>query len=159
MTFDEKILNLVDAKLLRDLNGWKDAPVPACFGGDPRSLTFCCHPGYGLTFGFKCQRDPLLKKVGLTKEKFIKIKDEFSKENDWDDERVCFKSLSYCCMRSGGCPGYRDIVLKEKYPGLSWEEVKEKYFALKQKLALKLLVACKNEDWVKPFLDHEQSKK
>ncbi|MHA1232232.1 MAG: hypothetical protein ACTSPQ_16485 [Candidatus Helarchaeota archaeon] len=106
----------LDPKLIRDVPGWKNAPVPACYGGDYRSLTFCCHPNYTLTFSYKCMRDFLLKEIGLSKEEFIRIKDEFSKENNWDAPTVCFRSLSYCCMRRGGCPGDRDNVLKALYP-------------------------------------------
>lgn len=151
-----KIKSLVDKGLLRDVPGWKDAPVPACFGGDPRSLTFCCHPGFSLTFSFKCRRDKLLKEVGMTKEEFVKLKDDFSKEHDWGGP-VCFESLSYCCMRRGGCPGNRDHVLKQKYPGKPWEEVLAIYFSLKRELALKLLKACRNKDVVQPFIDSEEA--
>ncbi len=120
---------------LRDLPGWeKDAPVPVCYGGDYRGLTFCCKPGYSLTFGFKCMRDTTLKELGLTPEKFIKIKEDFSKENDWDSDVVCFGSISYCCMRSGGCPR-RDIALSVRYPNKSQEEFMKIYFAKKKELS------------------------
>ncbi|MHA1700263.1 MAG: hypothetical protein ACTSWN_15575 [Promethearchaeota archaeon] len=147
----EGIEALIPKSLLRNVPGWKNAPVPACYGGDPRSLTFCCHPDYPLTFHFKCRRDALLKLVGLEKKEFVRIKDEFSKEHDWDGD-VCFKSLSYCCMRAGGCPGNRDRVLKQKYPGRSWEQVLKIYFSLKKELANKILKACKNKDVVRPFI-------
>jgi predicted metal-binding transcription factor (methanogenesis marker protein 9) len=148
---------LVPKAMLRDLPGWSIAPVPACFGGDPRSLTFCCHPGHALTFADSCQRDDLLEKVGLSKADFVRIKDAFSKAHGWDDERTCFGNLSYCCMRAGGCPGNRDIVLKEKYPGKSWDEVKRAYFSLKKALGLELLKACKNTALVEPFIEIEQA--
>ena len=70
---------------LRDLPGWeKVAPIPLCMGGDYRALTFCCKPGYSLAFAFKCRRDEILSELGLSPEEFIKIKEEFSKENNWD---------------------------------------------------------------------------
>ncbi|MEX2681047.1 MAG: hypothetical protein Q6373_005570 [Candidatus Sigynarchaeota archaeon] len=153
-----RIDELVPREMLRDLPGWSIAPVPACHGGDPRSLTFCCHPGYALTFAATCQRDALLEKVGLSKAEFIRIKDAFSKAHDWDDERTCFGSLSYCCMRAGGCPGNRDQVLQEKYPDKSWEEIKAVYFSLKQRLSLELLKACNNKALVQPFIDIEESR-
>ncbi|MHA1681357.1 MAG: hypothetical protein ACTSUE_10130 [Promethearchaeota archaeon] len=147
---------LVKKQLLRDVPGWKNAPVPACFGGDPRSLTFCCHPGYSLTFGFKCQRDALLEKCGLSKNDFVKIKDAFSKKQGWDDPGVCFKSISYCCMRRGGCPAGRDDALRSRYPGKGWEDVLKEYFSRKKQLAVLLLDACKNRDVVEPFLEAER---
>jgi predicted metal-binding transcription factor (methanogenesis marker protein 9) len=56
----------IDQDKLRDLPGWeKDAPVPVCMNGDYRALTFCCKPGFSLTFGFKCQRDEKLKEIGI----------------------------------------------------------------------------------------------
>jgi predicted metal-binding transcription factor (methanogenesis marker protein 9) len=151
------IPDMVDEQLLRDVPGWSKAPVPACYGGDPRSLTFCCHPGYPLTFSFKCRRDALLKEVGLTKDEFVKIKDEFAKKNNWNDERVCFKNLSYCCMRRGGCPGGRDHVLKDLYKkkGRNWDGILEQYFSRKRELSLLLLKASTNQELVKPFIDAE----
>ena len=66
------MLNL-DKNKLRDLPGWeRNAPVPICMGGDYRALTFCCKPGYSLTFGFKCRRDEVLAELGISKEEFIK---------------------------------------------------------------------------------------
>jgi tRNA-dihydrouridine synthase B len=148
---------LVPKTMMRDLPGWPIAPVPACFGGDPRSLAFCCHPGHALTFADTCQRDALLEKAGLSKADFVRIKDAFSKMHSWDDGRTCFGSLSYCCMRANGCPGSRDIVLQEKYPGKSWEEIKQAYFSLKQALSIVLLKACKNKALVRPFIEIEES--
>ena len=66
----------IDPNKLRDLAGWeKNAPIPLCMGGDYRALTFCCKPGYALTFGFKCQRDSTLQSLGISQEDFIKIKE------------------------------------------------------------------------------------
>ena len=150
--------DLVDPSMLRELPGWKDAPVPACLGGDPRSLTFCCAPGYGLTFGFKCRREEVLDLLGLTMDEFTRIKDEFSREHGWDDDGTCFKSLSYCCMRAGGCPGNRDSILRKKYPGKDKTGIMKEYFALKRLLAIRLLEGCKNVALVRPFLAHERAR-
>lgn len=140
---------------LRDLPGWEEsAPVPICMGGDYRAFTFCCKPGFSLTFGFKCRRDEKLKEIGLTSEEFIDIKDEFSKENNWDSEIVCFGSISYCCMRAGGCPR-RDIALVERYPGMPIEEIMQLYFQKKKELSKKILENVNNPDSkekIKPFL-------
>ncbi|NMC05938.1 MAG: hypothetical protein GYA24_12040 [Candidatus Lokiarchaeota archaeon] len=148
---------LVPRSMLRDLPGWSIAPVPACHGGDPRSLAFCCHPGHALTFADTCQRDALLAKVGLSAQEFVRIKDTFSKAHGWDDERTCFGNLSYCCMRAGGCPGNRDMVLRQKYPGMTWDEIKRVYFSLKRELAIEILEACRNKALVEPYLDIERS--
>jgi predicted metal-binding transcription factor (methanogenesis marker protein 9) len=132
------MLNLKEDKL-RDLPGWEiNAPVPICMGGDYRALTFCCKPGYSLTFGFKCKRDKVLAELSLSPEEFIKIKENFSKENNWDSEIVCFGSISYCCMRSGGCER-RDLALKRRYPDLEFDEIMKLYFIKKRELAKRIL--------------------
>ncbi|MFX1554912.1 MAG: hypothetical protein ACFFBV_13365 [Promethearchaeota archaeon] len=124
----------LDRDKLRDLPGWeKIAPIPICMGGDYRALTFCCKPGYSLTFIFKCRRDEKLNELGLSPEEFIQIKEEFSKENNWDSEFVCFGSLSYCCMRRNGC-SRRDIALLERYPNMDLEDIMRIYFQKKKRI-------------------------
>jgi predicted metal-binding transcription factor (methanogenesis marker protein 9) len=146
----------IDPSKLRDLPGWeKVAPIPLCMGGDYRSLTFCCKPGFSLTFAFKCRRDEKLSELGLSPEEFTKIKEDFSKENDWDSEFVCFGSLSYCCMRRNGC-SRRDIALLERYPDMDMESIMRIYFRKKRELSKKILECVKNEEGkkkIKPLLD------
>ena len=141
---------------IRDLPGWKKiAPVPICMGGDFRALTFCCKPGFSLTYTFKCKRDETLKELGITPEKFMEIKEKFSKENDWDSDFVCFGSLSYCCMRRGGCPN-RNYALSLRYPGKSNEEMMIIYFQKKKELAKIILEAIQDPEGkkkVKSYLD------
>ncbi|MFX1297171.1 MAG: hypothetical protein ACFFD2_20245 [Promethearchaeota archaeon] len=150
---------MFDPNLIRNLPGWKQAPVPICFGGDVRALTWCCHPKYPLTFSSHCRRKVTLDKIGMSEEEYIQIKDEFSKEFDLDDDRVCFKSLSYCCMRRGGCPGERDTVLKEKFgKDKPWEEILEKYFSIKKILAKRILEKARNKELVKPYLENLEKK-
>jgi predicted metal-binding transcription factor (methanogenesis marker protein 9) len=127
-----------DPEKLRDIPGWNGAPIHICMDGDYRGLTFCCKPGYSLTFAFKCKRDEILEQIGMSPEKFIKIKETFSKENDWDSNLVCFGSLSYCCMRRGGC-SRRDPALIERYPGKSKEEIMKIYYTKKKELAKRIL--------------------
>jgi predicted metal-binding transcription factor (methanogenesis marker protein 9) len=146
----------INPKLLRDVPGWKNAPVPACYGGDYRSLTFCCHPGFSLTFGYKCLREKLLMEIELSEEKFIEIKDQFSKEQGWDAPTVCFRSLSYCCMRRGGCPADRDNVLRSLYPRDNFDDTLKEYFKRKRLLAIRLLKAANRQDLVKPFIEFEE---
>lgn len=146
----------IDPEKLRDLPGWeKSAPIPLCMGGDYRALTFCCKPGYSLTFGFKCKRDETLRELGLSSEEFIEIKEDFSKENQWDSELVCFGSLSYCCMRRDGC-SRRDLALSERYPNIPIDDIMKIYFRKKKELSKRILESIKNEDGkkkIKPFLD------
>ena len=148
------MLKLEEDKV-RDLSGWERiAPIPICMGGDYRALTFCCKPGYSLTFGFKCNRDNILKELKLTPEEFMNIKDQFSKENNWDSELVCFGSISYCCMRSGGCPK-RDLALTIRYPNLTKEEFMKVYFQKKKELSKRILESVIDQEAkteVKPFL-------
>ncbi len=138
-------MNFDDDKV-RDLPGWeKNAPVPICMGGDYRALTFCCKPGYSLTFGFKCLRDRTLESLGIKSEEFIQIKESFSKENNWDSDIVCFGSISYCCMRRNGCPR-RDEALKKRYPTMSREEFMKEYFSKKKELAKIILKSVKSKE-------------
>jgi tRNA-dihydrouridine synthase B len=149
-------LVVLDPDKLRDLPGWeKVAPIPLCMGGDYRALTFCCKPGYSLTFVFKCRRDETLAELGFSTEDFVKIKEEFSKENNWDTDLVCFGSLSYCCMRRNGCPK-RDLALSERYPDKTLEEIMEVYFEKKKELSKRILENIKSIEGkkkIKPFLD------
>lgn len=148
-------MNLEEDKV-RNLPGWENiAPIPLCMGGDYRALTFCCKPGYSLTYVLKCKRDEILDDLGLSSEEFIEIKEEFSKENKWNSEIVCFGSLSYCCMRRDGCPR-RDLALTEKYPSKSLEEIMKLYFKKKKELSKRILESINNVDGkkkVKPYLD------
>jgi predicted metal-binding transcription factor (methanogenesis marker protein 9) len=150
---------MFDERNIRNLPGWKFAPVPICFGGDVRALAFCCHPLYNLTHSAICRRKATLEKIGLTEDEFIQIKDAFSKLHNWDDPRVCFKSLSYCCMRRDGCPNTRDYVLYELYGNSStpWPTIQQEYFSRKRLLSIEILKAAKNKALVKPFLNFEEN--
>ncbi|MFX1296410.1 MAG: methanogenesis marker 9 domain-containing protein [Promethearchaeota archaeon] len=138
--------------------GWKFAPVPICFGGDIRALTFCCHPDFNLTHSSICKRKFALKHIGLSEVEYVKIKNAFSKRNNWDDKRVCFKSLSYCCMRRNGCPNKRDFVLYELYGNekIYWEDIQKEYFSRKRLLCIELLKNGRNKEFISPFLEFEK---
>ncbi|MHA1898357.1 MAG: hypothetical protein ACTSU2_13265 [Promethearchaeota archaeon] len=142
----------IDARLLRDLPNWSGAPVPVCMGGDYRGLTWCCKPGYSLTFGYKCQRDRRLKEIGMDHELFILIKETFSRMNRWDSSYPCFGSLSYCCMRQSGC-FRRDPALKERYPNMSWDEIYAEYVRLKRILANIILIFAENKERIISLVD------
>jgi predicted metal-binding transcription factor (methanogenesis marker protein 9) len=133
----------LDPDKLRDIPGWKDAPIHICMNADYRGLTFCCKPGYSLTFALKCKRDETLEYLGITKEEFIAIKEKFSKENNWDSDLTCFGSLVYCCMRRNGCPK-RDAALQKRYMTEEREMYIEIYFEKKKELSKKILEAVKN---------------
>ncbi|MFX0057230.1 MAG: methanogenesis marker 9 domain-containing protein [Candidatus Heimdallarchaeota archaeon] len=144
----------LDPEKLRNLPGWENAPIHICMDGDYRGLTFCCKPGYSLTFELKCKRDGVLKELGITSKEFIRIKEKFSKENKWDSDLVCFGSISYCCMRRGGCPR-RDPALQRRYPNKSKEEIMEIYYSKKKELSKKILESIKDlaiKKKVKPYL-------
>ncbi|MFX0176437.1 MAG: methanogenesis marker 9 domain-containing protein [Candidatus Hodarchaeota archaeon] len=144
----------LDPEKLRNLPGWENAPIHICMDGDYRGLTFCCKPGYSLTFELKCKRDEVLKELGITSKEFIRIKEKFSKENKWDSDLVCFGSISYCCMRRGGCPR-RDPALQRRYPNKSKEEIMEIYYSKKKELSKKILESIKDlaiKKKVKPYL-------
>ena len=146
----------IDQDKLRDIIGWKNnAPIPVCMGGDYRALTFCCKPGFSLTFGFKCKRDETLRELKLSQEEFIKIKEQFSEENNWKSDIVCFGSISYCCMRRGGCPR-RDTALEIRYPEKNKEEIMKIYFEKKKELSKRVLESIKDpesKEKVKQYLD------
>jgi len=144
--------NNISKEFLRDLPNWKNAPVPICMGGDYRALTWCCKPGYSLTFGYKCLRDQKLKEIGLTLEEFIKIKEEFSKKLNWFSEYTCFGSFSYCCMRKNGCAN-RDLGLLKRYSNKNIDEILSIYFKLKRKLANIILNAAKNQNLVRNLIE------
>ena len=144
----------LEPEKLRDLPGWKNAPIHICMDADYRGLTFCCKPGYSLTFEYKCKRDEILKELGITPSQFIEIKEKFSRENNWDSDIVCFNSLSYCCMRRGGCPK-RDLALKKRYPKKSKKEFMKIYYQKKKELARRILESINDPEIkkkVKPYL-------
>lgn len=143
----------IPKSLLRDLPNWENAPVPICMGGDYRALTFCCKPGSALTFGYKCLRDQRLAEIGMTPDEFIEIKKKFSEDQNWEGRICCFSSLSYCCMRQGGC-SRRDLDLVRRYPNLTQSEIMAEYFKLKRELAQILLKHAKNQAKVKNFIDY-----
>lgn len=149
-----KALEKIPKELLRDLKGWKDAPVPICMGGDYRALTWCCKPGLPLTFAAKCKRDQKLKEIGMTSDEFIRIKEEFSEKHNWDSDFTCYGSLSYCCMRQGGC-FRRDPALLKRYPGVEFPEILKTYYSLKKKLAQLLLKSAGNQEIIQAYLDDE----
>lgn len=141
-------------ELTREVPGWSDAPVPICHGGDLRALTFCCHPGYPLTFSPICLREKALREAGLPSSRYVEIKEWFSELVGWSSPAVCFGSLSYCCMRRRGCPGERDRVLVELY-GEPFSRALEEYFLRKRVLAVHLLREASHQQAVRELVERE----
>jgi len=143
-------------KMTRDVPGWDYAPVPICHGGDYRALTFCCHPGYPLTFSDACSREEALDEIGLSESRYVEVKEWFSDVVGWRSELVCFGSLSYCCMRRRGCPGGRDYALVRLY-GRPFERALEEYFLRKRVLAVHLLREASRPELVEGLIELEVS--
>ncbi|MFA5100676.1 MAG: ARMT1-like domain-containing protein, partial [Candidatus Omnitrophota bacterium] len=132
----------------RDVPGWEHCPIPICQGGDYRGLTFCCK--------YDCpDRNRALEEIGLSPQEFIRIKDGFSKEMQWDagpEKGLCWGSLSYCCLRMRrGCED-RDAFIRERYAGSETECLRE-YFKRKRLLARLLLEAAHNKALVRPCIE------
>ncbi|MDY6966712.1 MAG: hypothetical protein SVM80_12250 [Halobacteriota archaeon] len=140
---------MFDPLYVRDVPGWKNAPVPICQGGDPRALAFCCDPRYPLTHEQRCGINRMLEEIGLSKGDYLDIKLNFSEEMGWADERVCFGTMAFCCLRRRGCPN-RDPAVKDICGNF------EDYFTKKRILALRILKAAENREMVEPYIKYEE---
>ena len=92
----------------------------------------------------------------------VNTKNTFGTKKDWDlpsvRDKICFGSISYCCMRARGCPGGRDDSLREIYGNKSsWEEILKCYFADKRELAIEVLKKAKDDDLSQALLELEGS--
>ncbi|MCE5337971.1 MAG: methanogenesis marker 9 domain-containing protein [Methanomicrobiaceae archaeon] len=119
----------LDAAITRfaDEGGWYNAPKQLCRGGDVRALAFCCMPVKA------CPLIPALEKIGLSRNEYLKIKQEAVKDTPLDDGKsTCFGSLAWCCKISSPCM-FRNMTLEKK--GLSTRE----YMQCKHHLAEKIM--------------------
>jgi len=119
----------LDAAITRfaDEGGWYNAPKQICRGGDIRALAFCCMPVKA------CPLIPTLEKIGLSRNEYLKLKQEAVKGTPLDDGKsTCFGSLAWCCKISSPCM-FRNMTLEQK--GLSTRE----YMQCKHRLAEKIL--------------------
>jgi len=119
----------LDAAITRfaDEGGWYNAPKQLCRGGDVRALAFCCMPVKA------CPLIPALEKIGLSRNAYLKLKQEAAKGTPLDDGKsTCFGSLAWCCKISSPCM-FRNMTLEKK--GLSARE----YMQCKHRLAEKIL--------------------
>ena len=126
---DIRTLSGLDAAITRyaDEEGWYNAPKQLCRGGDIRSLAFCCMPVK------ECPLIPTLSRMGITKENYIRIKQEAVKGVPLENgKQTCFGSLAWCCKTSSPCM-FRDMTLKQV--GLS----KKEYMRLKRDLSETLM--------------------
>ncbi len=122
---DERTLAGIDAAITRysDEQGWYNSPKQLCRGGDIRALTFCCMPVKD------CPLIPTLKRIGISKEEFLKIKTEAVKNSPLNSgQHTCFGSLVWCCKTSSPCM-FRDMTIKQE--GLTSKE----YMRLKRELS------------------------
>jgi tRNA-dihydrouridine synthase B len=122
---DERTLSGLDAAITRytDEQGWYNSPKQLCRGGDIRALTFCCMPVKD------CPLIPTLKRIGITKEDFLKIKTEAVKNTPLvAGQHTCFGSLVWCCKISSPCM-FRDMTIQQE--GLTSKE----YMRLKRELS------------------------
>jgi len=119
----------LDAAITRsaDEGGWYNAPKQLCRGGDIRALAFCCMPVKA------CPLLPTLERIGLSRDDYLKAKQEAVKGTPLDDGKsTCFGSLAWCCKMSSPCM-FRNMTLEKK--GLSARE----YMRCKHQLSEKIL--------------------
>ncbi|MDP2797997.1 MAG: methanogenesis marker 9 domain-containing protein [Methanoregula sp.] len=122
---DIRTLSGLDAAITRyaDEEGWYNSPKQLCRGGDIRALAFCCMPVK------ECPLIPTLSRMGITKENYIRMKQEAVKGLPLENgKQTCFGSLAWCCKISSPCM-FRDLTLKQE--GLS----KKEYMRLKRDLS------------------------
>jgi TIM-barrel protein len=122
---DERTLAGLDAAITRytDENGWYNSPKQLCRGGDVRALTFCCMPVKD------CPLIPTLKRHGISKEDFLKIKMDAVRDSPLQNgQHTCFGSLVWCCKLSSPCM-FRDVTIRDE--GLTGKE----YMRLKRELS------------------------
>jgi tRNA-dihydrouridine synthase B len=103
----------LDAAITRSAEegGWYNAPKQLCRGGDIRALAFCCMPVKA------CPLIPTLERIGLSRDDYLKVKQEAVKGTPLDDgKNTCFGSLAWCCKISSPCM-FRNMTLEKK--GLS----------------------------------------
>ncbi|MDI6866622.1 methanogenesis marker 9 domain-containing protein [Methanoculleus sp.] len=98
----------LDAAITRaaEEGGWYNAPKQICRGGDIRGLTFCCMPVK------PCPLIPTLRKVGLSPEDYLNLKQEAVKGTPLEGgATTCFGSLAWCCKISSPCM-FRNMTLE-----------------------------------------------
>ncbi len=106
--------------------GWYNAPKHICAGGDLRGLAFCCMPVKD------CPLNYVLKRAGIKKEQYIRIKEDFMGSKLGAGARTCFGSMVWCCKITRPCP-WRDSTLQE-------HDISDiEYMQLKKELAERLL--------------------
>jgi tRNA-dihydrouridine synthase B len=133
---DERTLAGLDAAITRyaDEHGWYNAPKQLCRGGDIRSLTFCCMPVKN------CPLIPTLDKVGMTRDEYIAMKQDFVKDTPLaEGKQTCFGSLSWCCKDTSPCM-FRDLTIRQL--SLSSKD----YMRLKRELADKMMERLFDEE-------------
>jgi TIM-barrel protein len=117
---------LVGTEQLQDLTGWYNAPKHICAGGDLRGLTFCCMPIK------ECPLHYVLKRAGISRERYIEIKESFMDTKLGGGDNTCFGSMVWCCKITRPCP-WRDSTLQD----VNLSDVE--YMKVKKQLAEKIM--------------------
>jgi TIM-barrel protein len=121
---------LTEVQSYQETVGWYNAPKHICAGGDLRGLAYCCMPVKD------CPLRYVLKRAGITKEEYVRIKESFRGTKLGAGPDTCFGSMVWCCKITRPCP-WRDSSLQD----LGFSDVE--YMQLKKQLADAFL-SCRN---------------
>jgi TIM-barrel protein len=121
---------LAEVQSYQETVGWYNAPKHICAGGDLRGLTYCCTPVKD------CPLHYVLKRAGITKEEYVRIKESFKGTKLGAGPDTCFGSMVWCCKITRPCP-WRDSSLQD----LGFSDVE--YMQLKKQLA-EAFLSCRN---------------
>jgi TIM-barrel protein len=121
---------LAEVQSYQETVGWYNAPKHICAGGDLRGLAYCCMPVKD------CPLQYVLKRAGITKEEYVRIKESFKETKLGAGPDTCFGSMVWCCKITRPCP-WRDSTLQD----LSFSDVE--YMQLKKQLA-EAFLSCRN---------------
>src|SRR5674536_385456 len=123
---------LAEVQFYQETVGWYNAPKHICAGGDLRGLAYCC------MLVKDCPLQYVLKRAGITKEDYVRVKENFKGTKLGVGPDTCFGSMVWCCKITRPCP-WRDSSLQD----LGFSDVE--YMQLKKQIADTLL-ACRNLD-------------
>jgi putative methanogenesis marker domain 9 len=121
---------LAEVQSYQETVGWYNAPKHICAGGDLRGLAYCCMPVKD------CPLQYVLKRAGITKEEYVRVKESFKGTKLGVGPDTCFGSMVWCCKITRPCP-WRDSSLQD----LGFSDVE--YMQLKKQLA-DAFFSCRN---------------
>ena len=123
---------LAEVQSYQEAVGWYNAPQHICAGGDLRGLAYCCMPVKECPLGY------VLKRAGISEDKYVQIKESFNTTKLGAGPGTCFGSMVWCCKITRPCP-WRDSSLQD----LGFSDVD--YMQLKKQLAERFL-SCRDLD-------------